>query len=472
MKRYLFMLLALFTVVSASALNADEASIVQDKTNNTHISSSCVLSSDTNTFHGVLNGANYTIAVPADWNGTLLLYSHGYTFANQPLDNPAPDASDSLSGATLLQQGYALAGSSYSQNGWAIQQALHDQMALLDYFDATCGRPVRTIAWGDSLGGMITAALVQLYPERFSAALPMCGVLAGGIGTWNAALDSAFAFNVLLAGNKLPIVHITNPPDTLKQATALLASAQQSVQGKARIALIAALSDVPGWFQIGSPQPASNDFAAQEQNQYLWESQVDFAFAFAARAELEARAGGNVSWNTNVDYFRQLLLSADHPEVENLYRQAGLNLFQDLARLDATSRVAADPRAVAYLNRYITFNGDVDVPTLTMHTMGDGLVPNEEEQAYASAARQWWGTDLLRQVFVNRAGHCAFTSAEKITAMQTLVKRLNTKRWGALTDPALMNGEAAALGATLNRFQPAFLNFYPAPFLRPFNGHP
>lgn len=472
MKRYLFILFAIFTVVGAGALNADETSTVQAKTNNTHISSSCVLSSSTNTFRGTLGGANYTIAVPANWNGTLLLYSHGYTFANQPIDNPAPDASDPLSGVALLQQGYALAGSSYSQNGWAVQQALHDQVALLDYFDATCGRPVRTIAWGDSLGGMITAALAQLYPSRFSAALPMCGVLAGGIGTWNEALDSAFAFNVLLAGNKLPIVHITDPASTLNQATSLLASAQQTPQGKARIALIAALSDVPGWFQTGSPQPASNDFAVQEQNQYLWESQIDFAFAFGARAELEARAGGNASWNTNVDYFRQLLLSVGRPEVENLYRQAGLNLFQDLARLDATSRIAADPGAVAYLNRYITFNGDVDVPMLTMHTTGDGLVPNEEEQAYASAVRQQWGAGLLRQVFVNRAGHCAFTSAEKVTAIQTLVNRLNTKRWDALTDPALMNREAAALGSTLNQFQPAFLNFYPAPFLRPFDEHP
>ncbi len=120
----------------------------------------------------------------------------------------ATDVGDPLTGGALLSQGYALAGSSYSQEGWALQQAFHDQIALLNHFDSTCGRPSRTIAWGHSLGGIITAGLVQLYPQRFTAALPMCGVVAGGVGTWNQALDGAFAFDVLLAGNSLPIVNL------------------------------------------------------------------------------------------------------------------------------------------------------------------------------------------------------------------------------------------------------------------------
>src|SRR6266851_5456260 len=223
--------------------------------------SSCITPSGTNTLYGTLGGANYTIAVPSNWNGTLVLYSHGYVFANKPLLNPAPDAGDALTGAALLQQGYALAGSSYSQNGWALQQAFQDQIALLDYFTATCGHPIRTIAWGHSLGGIITAGLVQLYPDRFAGALPMCGVLAGGIGTWNQALDSAFAFDVLLASNMLPVVHITNPSAAFNQAESILGSAQNTPQGRARIALAAALADVPGWFDKASSEPASNDFS-------------------------------------------------------------------------------------------------------------------------------------------------------------------------------------------------------------------
>src|SRR5260370_21997818 len=84
-------------------------------------------------------------------------------------------------------------------------------MAVLDVFQSLVGTPTHTIAWGHSLGGMITAGLVQEHPERFTAALPMCGVLAGGVGLWNEALDEAFAFNTLLAGGILEGVHITHP---------------------------------------------------------------------------------------------------------------------------------------------------------------------------------------------------------------------------------------------------------------------
>jgi len=396
-----------------------------------------------------------------------VLYSHGYVFPGQ--SNLARDAGDPLTEAALLNQGYALAGSAYSTTGWALQQAFYDQIALLNFFDATCGHPLRTIAWGHSLGGIITAGLVQLNPGRFNGALPMCGVLAGGVGTWNQALDGAFAFNVLLAGNTLPIVHLTNPATAFNQAEGILGTAQQTAQGKARIALSAALGDIPGWFDSASPEPASNDYTTQEQNQYKWESQVDFAFAFFARAELEARAGGNPSWNTGINYRVQLEHSVNSTEVASLYKQAGLSLDQDLKTLNAAPRISADPGAESYLSQYITFDGNLNIPVLTMHTTGDGLVVNEDEQAYASVVRSAGDNSLLRRVFVHRAGHCTFTPAETLTAFQTLINRLDSGRWVNSTNPALMNQEASALGLSLNPVPPAFIDFQPAVFLRPFD---
>ena len=56
---------------------------------------------------------------------------------------------------------------------------------------------------------------------------------------------------------------------------------------------------------------------------------MDFPFIFALRAELEARAGGNPSWNTGVNYARDLAKSADLPEVLALYHAAGLSLRRD-----------------------------------------------------------------------------------------------------------------------------------------------
>ncbi len=246
------------------------------------------------------DGATYVIDTPAKWNGTLLLYSHGYTAAGS--QNPAYDVGDYLTGDYLLNAGYALAGSSYSTTGWAVHEAIPDQIATLDVFQSLVGTPTQTIAWGHSLGGMITAGLVQEYPNRFQGALPMCGVVGGGIGLWNTVLDSAFTFNTLVAGGSLEVVNLSDPLQDYQNAEGWLGYAQSSPQGQARIALAAAMADVPGWWDPSSPEPASTDYACQQYNQFLWLAYDDFPFAFYYRAELEGRAGGNFSWNTGVNY--------------------------------------------------------------------------------------------------------------------------------------------------------------------------
>jgi pimeloyl-ACP methyl ester carboxylesterase len=427
------------------------------------------------TFTGTLaDGATYEIQLPAvQWNGTLVLYSHGYVVPGSA--NPAQDVGDPVTGGWLLDHGYALAGSSYATTGWAIQQAIPDQIDTLNTFDAMFGKPTRTIAWGHSLGGIITAGLLQDDPNRFTAALPMCGVLAGGVGTWNEALDSEFAIQQLIDPS-LEVVNITNPTANLIAAETAVNGAQQTAAGRARLALASALGDLPGWFTPGSPEPAANDFAAQEASQFEWTTQVDGPFVFDFRAELEGRAGGNPSWNTGVNYFKQIKKSVDYGEVKALYAAAGLSLNADLNKLNEAPRISADPAAVKYLIRNIVFNGRFDGrPVLTMHTTGDGLVVNQDEQAYKTAARAG-DRNLLRQIFVARAGHCAFTPAETVTAFQTLINRLDTGRWHF--DTSSLNADAAALGPQFNIFSsggkvtntpPAFIDFKPAPFLRPFD---
>ena len=139
--------------------------------------------------------------------------------------------------------------------------------------------------------------------------------------------------------------NITGPSANLTAAIAAANAAQATPQGQARLALAAALGDTPGWFAPLSPEPAPTDYGAQEYNQFLWDTQVDFPFTFALRAELEARAGGNPSWNTGVNYARDLARSADLPEVVALYHAAGLSLRQDLQTLDQAARISADPSA-------------------------------------------------------------------------------------------------------------------------------
>jgi hypothetical protein len=118
-----------------------------------------------------------------------------------------------------------------------------------------------------------------------------------------------------------------------------------------------------------------------------------------------------------------------------------------------------------------------------MHTKGDGLVVVENESAYKDVVdRVDDNRRLLRQTFVDRAGHCAFTPAETIAAVETLLERLETGHWPSI-DATPLNSEAALLGPAFNIFSvngmivpvsPAFIDFTPAPYLRPFDAftHP
>jgi hypothetical protein len=423
---------------------------------------------------GQLGGAGYLIDVPAAWNGTLLLWSHGYVAPGGA--NPAQDAPSAYGRTWLLDNHYALAGSSYSSTGWAVADALKDQVALLDFFGTHVGKPRRVIAWGASLGGIITAGLVQLHPDRFTAAMPLCGVLSGGIATWNTELDGAYAFKMLLAPQSgLQITHIADGSANLQLALQTFNSAVATPQGRARLALMAALIDLPGWFDPGAAEPAAADYSARAQAQDEWLSRVDFAFAFRYRAELEQRAGGNPSWNVGVDYGQDLAVSPDRDVVAALYRVAGLNLQTDLAVLNGGSRIAADPAAAAYLEQNISFDGRLSVPVFSMHTTGDGLVVPSNESAYADVVVGNGDQGMLRQEFVHRAGHCAFTAAETIAGLQVLLQRLGTGTWDdAALQPGALNAAASAQGAAASSFfggavEPAFIAFRPAPYARRFD---
>src|SRR5581483_11240462 len=102
------------------------------------------------------DGALWRARVPGGWNGTLILYSHGYLPDVRP-PNLAPAGLESW----LLQNGYALAASSYAHGGWAVADAIPDQLGTLAVFAARVATPRRTIAWGESMGGLVTIALAE-----------------------------------------------------------------------------------------------------------------------------------------------------------------------------------------------------------------------------------------------------------------------------------------------------------------------
>jgi pimeloyl-ACP methyl ester carboxylesterase len=414
------------------------------------------------------SGATYMMDVPTTWNGTVLLFSHGY---NAGPANPAQDAPDAPTKALLLQQGYALIGSSYASTGWAVTDAVPDQMATLTAFTDRFGQASRTLAWGRSYGGLVTTAIAERHPDAIDGSLSMCGLVHGGVANWNNTLDPVFALKTLL-GSDVPLVDLPTQQaatDAANTLTATVDSAQSTAEGRARIALAAALHNLPVWNQSTQARPAADDWDAQQANQYDAVKGLLKIAAFSRRQEAEVRAGGNMSWNTGVDYAKLLGRSSVRKEVKELYKKAGLSLKADLAALDRAPRVSADPDAVAWMSRTSSFTGELTKPQFSIHTIGDALVPVQTESALRRAVTAAGSASLLRQANVDNAGHCTFSPAEQVAALHTLEDRISTGKWHG-TDAESLNSRAAAADSTT----PArYVAYRPTPYLRPYDlAHP
>src|SRR5262245_48277597 len=108
---------------------------------------------------GKHGAAGYRVEVPANWNGELVMWAHGFrgdglelTVDNHPLR------------AYLLANGYAWAASSYSRNGYDVATGVQDTHDLAKFFNGLVHRPDRTYITGASMGGHVTAASIEQYP--------------------------------------------------------------------------------------------------------------------------------------------------------------------------------------------------------------------------------------------------------------------------------------------------------------------
>ncbi|WP_257004156.1 S9 family peptidase [Streptomyces sp. SA15] len=417
------------------------------------------------------SGATYVMDKPESWNGTVLLFSHGYTPLGVP--NPARNAPDDATKSALLKEGYALIGSSYASNGWAVSEAVPDQLATLDTFTARFGPARHTIAWGASYGGLVTSMIAERHPDRISGSLSLCGLLQGGVANWNSTLDPVFALKTLLApGADISLTDLGSQAAAAEAADTLagaVAGAQSAASGRARIALAAALHNIPGWNDPSQTRPGPTDWDAQQANQFQAVMGLVKFPAFSWRQEAESRVRGNMSWNTGVDYSAMLHRSPLYKEVSELYAKAGLSLSKDLATLNRAPRIAADTKAVDRMALTSSFTGRPAKPQLTVHTTGDGLIPVQSASAYRRAVTAAGATPLLRQAFVENAGHCTFSTGEGVAALHTLETRITTGHWQG-TDPATLNARATEADPS----GPArYVSYQPAQYPRPYDlSHP
>jgi hypothetical protein len=399
------------------------------------------------TFSGTLaDGATWVADVPDDWNHTLVLYSHGYGSL------AAQDAPDEATKAQLLAAGYALVGSSYAGSSlWAVPTAVQDQFAALDAVERLIGQPEQTIAWGTSMGGLISALEAQHPHHRIDGALTTCGLVAGALNLNDYQLYGEYALTHLLApAQDIKLVRYSDAADAAAAAQALttvVTDAQASPAGRARIALGAALLNQPGWFNTADA-PDPSDYAAQESQQQQALTAFVLLFTMTGRQQIELAAGGNSSATKGVDFRSLLHSSTQAAEVRALYAAAGLDLDADLKHLTRDADITADPSAVATLARTSIPTGRLAVPELNLHTVADQLVPVEQEDWYGKLVRRRGSGSLLRQAYVNTAGHCAFRPAETIAALRAVEHRLDTGRWDDVTSPGALNQATATLGDT------------------------
>jgi pimeloyl-ACP methyl ester carboxylesterase len=390
------------------------------------------------------DGATWVADVPQSWNGTTILYSHGFG----PLN--AQNAPNDATKQALLGSGYALVGSSYSgPSWWALASAVRDQFGALSAVEQLTGPPRRTIAWGTSMGGLVSALEAEDAGGRLDGVLSTCGLVAGGLNLNNYQLDGEYALAHLLApGQDIKLVRFASPDEANASAAALTkiaTDAQSTPAGQARIALAAALMNEPTWF-TGSAPPAPADYVGQEVQQQQELSRMVLGFVVSGRYQIELAAGGNTSFTAGVDY-RALVNGSTHSrQIRALYRAAGLDLDADLAALTRDADIRPDPQAVRTLARTSMVTGRLRVPTLDIHTTADQLVPVEQEDWYGKQVYRAGRGTSLRQAYVEGTGHCAFQPSESIAALHALESRIETGCWGDVAEPGRLNEAAAGLG--------------------------
>jgi hypothetical protein len=352
---------------------------------------------------GTLAGANYRIIVPAHWNGGLVVLAHGYRDrADHPGevdDRTAMDAGFAALAGGLASVGYAVAGTSYSRNGWAVKDALGDLTALTSYFDTNIAEPNRTLLVGFSLGSIPTLELAE-RGGLFDGFLPACAVAAGSPRAWDGAAVSLLAYQVAFGGG-LPAAWgtVADGNDTVDFETQVFPVVLGQLLNPLNFGkfefmrLVAGVPASPAYYGAGL--------------------MTNMFFFTEARGDLEQDAGGPVV--QNVTHFYSL--SAGDKAYLSLL---GVNADALLAQMNAQRNIAAPPSSRNYLEHYADFTGKIKKPVLTMHTEIDTLVPVQHEAAYAATVHTAGNDALLYQTYTTGIGHCNFTPQQTLTAIGAL----------------------------------------------------
>ena len=368
------------------------------------------------------DGAPYAMQVPANFNGTVALYSHGYRYnvdipAAIPLiggykitNTPEPVPGGNAAVAQyFFSQGIAIVGSGFARQGWNPDSAIKTNVELIDTFKKQFPKTTNVIAWGSSLGGVITQGLAEKHPELVSAVAPMCmadnlapqltmaGDFLWGIkvlfdptikggnyspGAAGVAESYGDLVKVFTVMGKLQASMSTGAwPDT-SSATgkALQAGGVPSRSALLLLGLMAGITTQSAHFDsISGPEGALKlafPLVISPALAILENGTNAAALAVLATQDVENQVGGAFFDNTKTDY-------AARVDGERVIFNAALsgNTAIDalLGALSAANpgapRAVGNTAAIAKMNALHTNTGKINVPTILMVGMADPITP-------------------------------------------------------------------------------------------------
>jgi len=364
--------------------------------------------------NGELDGVPYRIQVPVNWNGTLLVYAHGYNEgATPPLLAPHPEDV-----TALLSQGFALAASRFAGSGWNVKEGMQATVALTAAFRDMAGRPTRTVIWGKSMGGLMALGLIEKFHGLYDGAIALCPPAAGTPRRFDQALDIALAYAVAFGWNPA-----WGSPGDLRDDLNFMTEVAPHIMPQRPPAKMGSWE----FLRRVNGMPADTFY-----NDTNW--MMPLFFALAARAEIEGRAGGPVAENVGRRY---KLTDQDQLDLAAL----GVDGYALLDEMNARTDIMSRRNARNYVERYVDPDGRINRPVLTLHTEGDSLATPTHEGAYRKTVTDRGAGDLLMQAFVPGGAHCTFTPAQEIAAVNAMMSWLET---GARPDPSV--AFPAALG--------------------------
>jgi len=344
-------------------------------------------------------GEIYQICKPANWNGELVIYAHGYVVASEPLSLPTEASSY---GPLLVSQGYAFATTSYSQNGLAIQTAIQDIIRLREKFIQQYGQPKQIYLTGVSEGGIITTLALERNPQLFSGGMSLCGACGdfqgqlNYYGNFRVLFD--YFFKGVLPGNAVSI------PDKLianwqtVYAPAILKAIRQNPKTTLKL------------LQTAQAPYDPNNLGTIEQTvtAALW-------FNVFATRDAVKKLGGQPIDNRQTKY------------------SGTGSTWQDNQLNAKVQRFAASSIATETIKKYYETTGNLSKPLVMGHTTQDPIqlfwnLPLYQAKTFFSGKSAYF-----TGIPVNRYGHCSFTEAEIIQGFSLMLQKIKGQEFQART---------------------------------------